>query len=257
MPSQTVNDVQTILGWVPLVRPKFIGLNFVSDTSTGDRDLYTCPTGRRAMVMFVSIRNAGTGTMTVYAEVKNGGTYYRITTNTSVAIATISTIDRSIILDAGETYAINVSQTTPSTTVWAQIIEFDASSPIKRSGLLSMAAGNNTLYTVPSGMMAVVLGAAYGAGTDFNAQSPGIVYVNDSGGTRTWITYAVPSGQSIGAGTQTAASTTTADKTRVVISGAVAGATLAAGDAIVINLDASTAKQVGWVNVAELPVPNL
>ena len=34
-------------------------------------------------------------------------------------------------------------------TVWCHVIEFDASSPLKSVTLTSLAAGNNTLYTVP------------------------------------------------------------------------------------------------------------
>ena len=122
------------------------------------------------------------------------------------------------------------------------IVEFDSSVAIKSSRLLTLASGDNTIYTA-TGVTALNLGNSLAA---FPTGSGVINYVNDSGAGRTVIPKVKPSG---GSATATQASNSPAKATRVNLTAPTA---MQNGDALIINTDANTATQLAWVNVMEI-----
>jgi hypothetical protein len=216
-----------------------------TNLSTGDTDLYTVPTGKRALIQGFTCYNTAAGSIVFYSEIKVSGTRYRIAANVTVSTNTASSQTVSIVLEAGESLSINTA-TNNGLNVFPQIIEFDSASPLKSARIIGPTTGDNTLYTVPTGKSTLLVSAS-------NAVPPASgaigTFVTDSGGSRTIIWYVIPSGQSVGTGYRTQATTITASNR----GGAnLPAATMAAGDFININVDTGNANQVTWTNLVEL-----
>lgn len=161
-------------------------------TASGDLDLFTCPTGKRAYVYSMYQWDTTGSTITHYYEVKSGGSYYRLTTNATTTTLAQNAVVVGFILEGGESIAINA--TAGGLIVNGSITVFDSTSNVKTAKVLTTSTGNNTVYTCPSGKTATFIsgGLVYNsnAGADLN-------FVADAGGTRTYRWYVVPSGGSI------------------------------------------------------------
>jgi hypothetical protein len=151
------------------------------------------------------------------------------------------------IFEAGESISI-ITDTNNGLNVWVAGILVDASSPYKRYALFSLANGNNTLYTVPAGKIAMTL-----ANTGNARVTTGVLQVlNASGGARLYTVYFVPSGGAAGATNQYYQAQNVGNNSLGQV-GAPSSA-LNAGDFIVLNTNAATATQAAFVMVVELPV---
>jgi hypothetical protein len=226
-----INDINNILftqqgAFLP--GTKFVSA-FVSNAGSGNVDLYTCPSGKRAMVNLVTVFNtAGTST-NVYPAIYVSGTYYKFGStlaNGSNAIGTIVSSIRSIILEAGERLAINTSQA--GINVWPNIVEFDNTVGIKTAKVLNPSSGNNTLYTSAAKFQ----------------------YFNNSGGAAVTAWYSVPFGGSAGSSNVigTEASLSSGSNQLRLFGSCV----LTPGDFIVFNTSTGTAGQIAWANVWEV-----
>jgi hypothetical protein len=244
-----INDINNILftqqgAFLP--GTKFVSA-FVSNAGSGNVDLYTCPSGKRAMVNLVTVFNtAGTST-NVYPAIYVSGTYYKFGStlaNGSNAIGTIVSSIRSIILEAGERLAINTSQA--GINVWPNIVEFDNTVGIKTAKVLNPSSGNNTLYTCPSGKNAYFLDTRFLA----NNSAAKFQYFNNSGGAAVTAWYSVPFGGSAGSSNVigTEASLSSGSNQLRLFGSCV----LTPGDFIVFNTSTGTAGQIAWANVWEV-----
>lgn len=235
--------IPTIFGMLPNAR----GVQGIATAlATGDTDLYTCPANKRALV--AAVRGVGlnaAGTTTIFAELKSGGAYYRIgnnATNTTAQTSATLIIGGFIILEAGESLAINVATNTGSSAFWS-VVEFDSTSTVKSKKILGPATGDNTGYTVPALTSAVPLSTSVSGGVGV------AVFAADSGGNRIWKNYQVKSGQAIGLAyqcveTQTVNASTA--NTRNV------NGTMGPGDFWAINVDTGNAAQIAWINIMEM-----
>ena len=239
----------------PLAYPGVIRLTGVSyqeviapALNTGDNDLYTVPSGKRALFQGISLYNSSAGNITFYPTVKVSGTYYRlatsVTANTGVG-ATSSGI--GYIAEAGETLAVNTA-TNNGANVFCTVVVFDNTCPVYSAKLLALANGNNTIYTVPASKKAALLDANMIAIA--TSATSGIFYVNSSGGARSVQVSFVESGQSLGTGYLAGPATSVNDITRSNLGWRP---TLAAGDFVNINTNAATATQIAWVSTMEIP----
>ncbi len=223
---------------------------FVSGAGSGNIDMYTCPTGKRAIVTYIIAYNtAGTST-TIFPNLNVSGTYYRIGGAGSVAaggngqVLNLSAPTSSvIILEAGEKIGVNTTQA--GCNLFANIMEFDNTAPLKTSKVVSMGNGNNTIYTCPAGKKAVILDQWVA----LNLSLKKLYYFNNSGSSNSIVWYAVPNGGSTGA-TNQLQTETVSNATLSVRQGG--GWMLNAGDFLVCNTPTGTATQTGWVNVWEL-----
>lgn len=219
-------------------------------STTGTLDLYTVPTGRRALIVTAFVINTSGSSMSlVQLFVKISGTLYPISliTNsfTSGTNRNISPVG-NYVAEAGETISIALNQ--QPNTVQMQLFEFDNTSNLKSPKIFSpaLATGFNTVYQVPVGKTAFICAVA--GSFNFTALS-GVVYSNNSGSSRSIVTYQVPNGGSPDATTQTAASTLIGSGT-ANFTGAVPSI-LASQDSLVVSTDSGTATQFAWTTVIE------
>jgi len=217
-----------------------------ASVNTGDTDLYTVPTGKKAIIATRTLYNSSAGNITYYFQIKVSSTYYPISAATLLASGADSSspsIPGSIVLGAGESIAVN-TVTNNGLNIWMKVIEFDATfAGVKTSRILNLANGDNTLYTVPSGKTALILG------TNLDI-SPGTLNLsNRSGAARNITVYIVPSGGSAG-------TTNQIFQTTAVGSGALQQFTMNvsmdSGDFIVVNTNSGTAGQHAYVTYMEI-----
>ncbi len=229
---------------IPISNPLYPKAYSISMASSGNNDLYTVPTNRLALVVDTLLTNptGNTGTITCLAAAKVGGVYHTfdfISNALAVGSAGRSQSQAPFLLHAGETYAVNTDRAGGS--VWASIIEFDATANINDARLFSLSAGNNTLFTVPVGKTVQFVGFP----SALNLPQSGFVwYWNASLGIRTVSINAVPSGGSPSNANQIVAPSSIADK-QMVQQQFYGG--LNPGDFINVNTDAGTATQTAWV----------
>jgi hypothetical protein len=213
------------------------------NVGSGNIDLYTGATGKRTMVMSMSVYNTAVGAITCFPEVKIGGSYYRLQSISSTCNAGVSTPLNAaffpIVLEPGDIIAISTSGV--GLNVSLKLIEYPAALKVYSPRLTSFAASANTLYTVPANTSANILGVN------------GIFYggycnvTNGTGSNATYQIHTVPSGGSPGAGNQTDG---------LVISNGRGQSfecyqTMTAGDFIDVTSTVTTAGQFAWITVAE------
>ncbi len=208
--------------------------------ATGDNDLYTVPTGKRAY------NNGSVGTITRFAQVKIAGTYYRLITSTTTNVNAAASTYQGLVFEAGDIFSMNVT-VNGGLNVSAEVVEFDATSPLKSARLVGLSTGDNTLYTCPAGKtayLASTIGAYFG---NFTANR--ITLISDSGGNRVWFAHLVPSGQAVGATYRLTPSTTVNSNASGSLSFM---AQFAPGDFLNINVDTGAATQLAWGNIIEI-----
>lgn len=245
------NDVNNLIlepqgVWLPGLK---FPSGFVSNAGSGNVDIYTCPTGKRAIITYIYAYNTAGTTTTMYPVIYVSGTYYRIGGSANVAtlsngqVLNLSAPTSSwIILEAGEKIGVNTTQA--GLNLYANVMEFDNTAPLKTSKVVSMGNGNNTIYTCPAGKKALILDQWVG----INLSMKKLYYFNNSGLSNAITWYAVPSGGSTGSTNQLATETVN-NATLSVRQGG--GWMLNAGDFLVCNTPTGTATQTGWINVWE------
>jgi hypothetical protein len=229
---------------VALTNPKFPSA-YALNLSAGDTDLYTVPANRKALLLSAPFTNpTGNGNSPiVLAEVKTGGVYHTFDFVSNGAPAGTYGSDLAVapfLLAAGESFSVNCGSSGDS--VWAFLVEFDATVPIQDARLFSLAAGNNTLFTVPASKTVAFMGfPASGSG---GIQRGRVWYWNNTGANRIITMNAVPSGSSPSVNNQFQ-SAATAGNQQMVQQTFYGG--LLPGDFININTDVNTATQTAYV----------
>lgn len=227
---------------VPITDPKF-PVAYSINTPLGDTDLYTVPANRKALVIEVVFTNpaGNSGSVSCDAEVKIAGVYHRFDFATlGATVGTYASVNSvaPFLLAAGETFAVNTDHA--GLTVWPYIVEFDSSVPIFDARLLSLNAGNNTLFTVPANK--TVSFVAFPSAFNYPLQGH-VWYYNLSGSNRTVQINAVPNGGSPGVGNAIFnGAVTQRQMAQPILYGG-----LAPGDFINVNTDVNTATQMAWV----------
>jgi hypothetical protein len=219
---------------------KLSGLAYLPASGTpaasGTVDWYTCPAGKRAAVMGISYCSPS-GNASITPMLKSGGNYYNLnSTQTATPIGVgAGGIVNLIILEAGE--SISTNQSTSSINVWISIMEFDSDIPFKTAKLLSLASGNNTVYTCPTGKTAIFVS------DNLSPLSASLVksvnYWNNSGGSRNISAYHVPNGGSPGSSNQILVTIPQAVSNGSFITNSTVSNCMNAGDSIVIKTDAA------------------
>lgn len=249
MTTQNVLDNRFLAanGGFPLVGLSVINAN-TTVSSSGFNDIYTVPSGRRAIITTIwAICQSSTVSAT--AAYKNSGTYFN-GASPSVSLNSASTPQNlltliPLILESGEILSIYLASAV-ATNVWPVILEVDNSCVIKSSKTGPLVAGNNLCYTCPAGKTALLLDPRLNWGAP-NATAIGAIGTANA----TYLQY-VPSGQSPGSTfriTNNVTSGTTGGGSSA--SSVTRGPTLNAGDMIYANAANSLQTQVIF-NVAEL-----
>lgn len=238
-------------GGIALPGAKFVSTYGNTFTLNATADVYTCPTGKRALIMpFYGANNAGTPTSaTMQAKIKVSGNYYNISAATTASQSSVfNPPNPPIILEAGESISVTNTTSNNASFGWG-VLEYDSTAQMKTAKILSVVNGNNTVYTCPANTNAFILDLNAQISSIFNGGA--LYYSNASGGsvTRQW--YFVNSGGSPGVGNSTSAATSISNSQ--VDSAGVTGGTLGPGDFISINTNSATATQMAWINVLEVP----
>ncbi len=234
MGNNIINNVGFISGFGPLVRgAKFV--NAFSGNTSGTVDIYTCPAGKKALI--TQVMGISSPIMTGGLQLKISGNYYNFTPPNTIW-GNVSTNSFGIVINPGEGLSFTVNSN-PGGNLWARIMEMDISTPIYTARLLSLASGDNTIFTVGAGKTAITLDTLGGA----YVNGSGGIYKNFSGASRSIKVYHVPNGGSSGTANQYFQNTAVANSSGVVVPSVPAS--MNSGDSIVINTDASTATQ--WV----------
>lgn len=232
----------TFPGGIPLTGVSYPAVRNTNIT-TGDVDLYTVPAGKRAAVLGYYLRNDSGGSVTHYPTIKIGATYYRIGNNVTTTTANQTAQVIGYIAEPGETIAINIA-TTSGAVVTFVVVEYDDSCAFYSPKLTTLAAGDNTVYTVPSSTTAIVISISTLSTLTTNTALS--AYVNTSGSSRTIQWKFTPSG---GSAVVVTASTSATNLFRTQLNVPASGG---AGDAWIINTDANTATQLAWLNIMEI-----
>lgn len=230
---------------------KFVRV-FGSNLATGVTDLYTVPTGKRALVSGYSYYNSTGSSIGHSLKVKISGTSYQMTTSVSTSGGLFASRGEGwMLLEAGDILQVNCI-TTAGLNMQPSILEFDDSSNLKGARLVGLSTGNNTLYTCPAGKTAAIV-TSIPANFMAAVQSAtfgqcGIAFFADSGGSRTIDIHSVASGGSPGS-------------TNAIIVGGSASASnrlnsaltmpLGPGDFINIAVDTGAVTQLAFCMVVE------
>lgn len=233
-----------------LLNPTFIR-NLNPAAFSGDVDLYTVPAGRRALVGSYHTLNQALTATTYFPEIKIGSTYYRVSVNASPASGLgITSPAIELILEAGDSFAVNVSQA--GLNLFAQIIEFDANSPLKSARIAGPVSGDQVFYTVPVGKQALIPNFLYMFNDGGSAAGFVPTFVADGGGARTITWYQIPSGGTKGTATQSRPSATVNANTISSAGAAPAPVTMIEGDMLLLNVDVGNPAQFVWTPVIEM-----
>lgn len=238
-----------LLPGVPnLSNPQFKQVYF-NQLANGDNDLYTVPAGKRAIIFAGNAYNTTGVARTVRGQVKIGGTYYAISQGTSVSANATAGLTNQIVvvLEAGEILSVNVDAGA-AVNFQYRILEFDPpadSSGLKSARLLTLGAGNNTLYTVAAGKQAITYNAQ--VNVSIWATNAGPAVSNRSGGARSVQSFLTPSGL---AAIQFGNNAALANNNIAFTLGGSA-TLLTAGDAIIVATDAATDEQTAWLLLYE------
>lgn len=220
---------------------------FQANAINGQTDLYTCPANKRALIYKNYGFNGSGGTITVTTQFKVSGVYYPMTFPGGVGTLTqYNTSNPPIVLEAGESFSFLT--TASGMNMGAIVVEFDNNGPVKTAKLLTLASGNNTIYTCPANTNAWILDGCLQIRAAQN--SAHLNYYNGSGGaiTRSW--YNVPNAGSPG----TTNLLVTGSASTGFVNSSIVYTHLTPGDSIVLNVSAATATQAAWINVMEVPV---
>jgi hypothetical protein len=207
--------------------------------ANGDNDLYTVPTGRRAIGLFNTAFNTAVGALNLYSTFKRSGTVYRVSSTANINAGAQGNTAWQIVCEAGDILGANASGT--GLNLSGTIFEFDVSSPLKTAIILDTSNGDQTLYTCPANKRAYLFNSAFTFGL-------GVISFCGTTGTPSITPYLVPSGGSKGATNQIAAATPASASTRSSIN---CSTVLAAGDTIVINGNGTGA--IVFASIQELP----
>ena len=259
MPNTRLKDA-TDLALMSVAAPLHAGLfpkatfpaAYTNNSVLGHNDLYTVPSGRKAIVLEHFVTNPTGSSVGTTPEIKISGVYYKTGTTVNESSGGVghnygytSTRSAPIVLNAGETFSIEGS-VGAGASFWCSIIEYDANGGPRRASITSWSAGNNTLLTVLTGQT-IFIGTAGATQSNLPTMShTGIIYVNHSGGTRTLGgIYLVPSGGSVTENTRFAASNS-------IFNGGLFSkyfsGNLAPGDTIVLASDSAASGQIAWCN---------
>src|SRR5690606_38967139 len=115
--------------------------------------IYTCPAGKKALI--TQVMGISSPIMTGALQLKVSGNYYNFTA-LNTAWGNVSTNSFGIVINAGEGLSFTVNSNAGG-NLWARVMEMDISTPIYTARLLSLSAGDNTIFTVSAGKTAITL----------------------------------------------------------------------------------------------------
>lgn len=213
---------------------------------SGVNDLYTVPTGKKAIIGHVAAYNPTGSAVSVKSLIKIGGTYYRIQNGTgyqAVGAAVFTNIAATfVVFEAGEALALDC--TASGLNVVVSVLEIDERVKLNKV-LVQLTAGDNVLLEAAEADEELI--AQYGtpAASSYSLQFGSTLIVNETGGMVTFEGYLVPSG---GSPVLFRKNTNQANGS---LDGGPPVPVLKQGDQVVINSSSSAAGQYAFVTYYE------
>jgi len=244
--GSTLVKTQAEIEFPFLLNPTTYTIN-TSVANSGNNDLYTVGTGKRAFI--AASRIFFNGTAVAYLMVKRGGTYYQLSVTTSLGVVNTA-LASGFVFEAGDIIAFNHS-TADAVNYNLGLILFDApaSGPRGLKTYLETApiSGNTTLCTVAANCTMQFPGFSTGGGMQLTGGGTIAMLYNGSGSSRGINGYIVPSGSSADATTQFFAGSTN-DGTRATLT---PSGYMAAGTAFIMSTNSATTQQNMWATTFE------
>lgn len=171
-----------LTGGVNLLNAKYLMATSSAFTANVSQDIYTVPTGRRAILLsYAGFNNSG-AQVQYQAQLKTGGSYYNIAgTSTLSNLGQAANGQTPLVLEPGDSFAAISSTTVSAAPLYVNLIEYDSATPLRRITVVNALAGNGTFYTPATGISGSVLGNTIVTGSS----QPAIFCYNDSGGSIT------------------------------------------------------------------------
>ena len=159
-PTTTLEIVGDCVGCTDIILPgggvnlrdaKYVSATSSTLTANTIVDLYTVPSGRRALVATYSYFQATGASIAYTLQLKTvSGSYFNLVGSTTALSGTLSNItDGAIILEPGESLSVLTAAT--GGQGWLSVIEFSTDNPVFSRRAIDLASGTTTVYTVPSG----------------------------------------------------------------------------------------------------------
>lgn len=252
-------SVLSLIGNLPNAKIIDAYKQFANPIAGSINDVYTVPTGRRALLCSAVIANATSGSASTFAiRIKIGATYFRIS-NVSGTVSpgtggpAYTTAPPMYIAEAGETFAIEQTSQSLSWFVVGTILEFDNTAPLRTSKVAGVTISvDSVLYTPAAGKRGMLV-ASLGM---FNGVAAGLYSCLPTGGTGTGYSINYLRG-AVAASTSNriAVGTVTLNANQLVNSVLLAGLCIANGDSIALGaVSATSSTALIWTNVIETPV---
>lgn len=156
----------TLSGGINLRNGIYVNATSSAITANVFSELYTAPTGRRALAASMYTYNGTAGTINYRPYIKSSGIYYAVGATTSVSAGVNgANSNMVIVLEPGESFS--VLSNTSAVNITANLIEYDASVPFKSIRAISPTNATSTLYTAPTGVSASVVSPSIFNGATF------------------------------------------------------------------------------------------
>ncbi len=226
---------------------------FVATAGSQDHTVYTCPSGKRAVVISCSgFNNSGNSrTMNNSFQIAASGTKYGIGSSGAVANGAAFSATTFAVLEATDILICNANGA--GVNVWFKILEFDASgASLQNARSLAPGAADNVLYTCPSSKVAYVVNNTMTPATAGSV----VVFNNTGGGINCFLAFA-PTGTASNHYDdyqKTAAAAVNSSATSSTNLNANTDAILTAGDKLVINAASAITGGIAWALLLELSV---
>lgn len=245
-------------GGINLRNGKYVTATSTNYTASVPSDLYTVPTGRRAILVGYNFVNRSAGSIASAAMIKIAGNYYQITASSSAGANAESNGLANFVAEAGETFAVRSDTSTSVGNTWLQVIEYDASVPVYTARAIAPANGTTTLYTVPTGSNAYLLNSA--AASIYNTNSGSVLAIkNDTATTPAYKNCLIKSGQAsaldnvncFSFGVSTIAANAVGTMSWAGLGTNIQFANSGDSVAFVLSLSLAGTKSIAWQTVAE------
>jgi len=218
-------------GGIVLSNVTTIATNLAATTT----DIYTIPANTKAFIQgMVGSTNSSPGTFLL--NVKISGNYYQLSAGAQTVQTNATALSQTqpFVFEPGDTVAVTTTQ--PGVAVYISAMLIPTNAFVKTYRAAPLASGDTTLYTVPSGHMAIGNNALFGFSSSLVT-----TVSHTTGGGLTISRYLNDVPTSIG----------------TVSNGTGVNAQmmwLAAGDVVKINAASSTADLFAWLTVYEAPL---
>ncbi len=234
------------LTWRPFFFQAGLNLSDVTITNiwtanmpSGNNTIYTVPSGKR-MLFIGSSCGSTNNNISSYTQVLTNGVYYRLSQATTITTNNGGTVPNlGLVLEQGESFVVNTSIV--GLRGMFEFLLYPNTFSCFSPRIMTLANGDNTLYTAPSGTILQPISHAFTIGN----QQISYQGFNNSGAQRTYKLYLVPPSSSPSVDNILVDSKTLADGTQFAAT--LQLVSIPAGYSFVVNTDSGATNQTWYL----------